>query len=257
VGGDNAANPALSSRGNRLAYEQRLRDANIWRIEVATSAQLTGSPAKMIASTRHEAGPNVSPDGGRIAFHSDRSGSFEIWACDAAGSDLVQLTSFGGPIVGAPQWSPDGRRIAFEVLAKGHSDIHVVNVDGEPPQRVTSETSDDVVPSWSNDGRWIYFASNRTGRHEVWRVPAEGGSAVQVTKRGGFRAFESKDGQFLYYSKGFDVDGLWRVAVNGGEEVQVLDYPKAGFWGYWALVEPGVYFVNTESVPHGGCPSSC
>jgi Tol biopolymer transport system component len=249
VGGDDAANPAISIRGNRLAYEQRRQDANIWQIEVPTSIQPSHSPAKLIASTRHEAGPQFSPDGARIAFHSDRTGSFEIWMCDTAGSNLVQLTSFGGLVVGAPRWSPDGRRIAFDVLAKGHSDIHVVNVDGGLPQRITSETSDDVVPSWSKDGRWIYFASNPTGRHEVWKVPAAGGSAVQVTKRGGFAAFESNDGRFVYYSKGFDVDGLWRVAVNGGEEVRVLESPKAGFWGYWALVETGIYFVNTESVP--------
>ena len=44
-----------------------------------------------------------------------------------------------------------------------------------------------------------------------------------------------------------DVDGLWSVAVNGGEEAPVLDFPKASFWGYWALVEKGIYFVTTET----------
>jgi Tol biopolymer transport system component/DNA-binding winged helix-turn-helix (wHTH) protein len=249
VGGDNAANPAISRRGNRLAYEQRSQDANIWRIEVPKSLQPSHSPTKLIASTRHEAGPQFSPDGARIAFHSDRSGSFEIWVCDTEGLNLVQLTSFGGPMVGTPRWSPDGRLIAFDVSEKGHSDIHVVSVDGGPPRRVTSETSGEAVPSWSKDGRWIYFASNRTGHLEVWKVPATGGHAVQITKGGGFAAFESNDGQFVYYSKGQKVDGLWRVAVNGGGEVQVLDFPKAGFWGYWALVKTGIYFVNTNAVP--------
>jgi Tol biopolymer transport system component len=157
------------------------------------------------------------------------------------------LTSFGGPVVGSPRWSPDGRRIAFEVFADGHSDIYVINVDGGAPRRITNETSDDVVPSWSKDGRWIYFASNRTGRHEVWKVPAAGGIAVRVTRKGGFTASESSDGRFLYYSKGFDVDGLWRVAVSGGDEEQVLELPKAGLWGYWAVVETGIFFVNTKS----------
>ena len=67
---------------------------------------------------------------------------------------------------------------------------------------MTTEPSDDVVPSWSNDGRWIYFASKRTGRWEVWKAPADGGQAVQVTKHGGFAAFESRDGQSVYYAKG-------------------------------------------------------
>ena len=37
--------------------------------------------------------------------------------------------------------------------------------------------------------------------------------------------------------------------MNGGEEAPVLDFPKASFWGYWALVETGIYFVNTEAKP--------
>ena len=80
-------------------------------------------------------------------------------------------------------------------------------------------------------------------------MPVAGGQAVQITKRGGFAAFESQDGKSLYYAKGMDIDGLWRVAANGGEEAPVLDFPKASFWGYWALVETGIYFVNTEAGP--------
>ena len=148
-------------------------------------------------------------------------------------------------MVGTPRWSPDGRRIAFD----GQWGIHVIDVDGGPSRRVASDTPDGVVPSWSRDGQWIYFASTRTGRSEVWKVPAAGGQAVQITKRGGFAAFESQDGKSLYYAKGIDVDGLWSVAVNGGEEAPVLDFPKASFWGYWALVETGIYFVNTEARP--------
>jgi hypothetical protein len=79
-------------------------------------------------------------------------------------------------------------------------------------------------------------------------MPAEGGEKVQVTKRGGFAAFESPDGKFVYYTA--LKPGIWRVAVEGGEETPVLDQPKLGYWGYWAVVDGGIYFVNVEVKLH-------
>ena len=124
-----------------------------------------------------------------------------------------------------------------------------MDADGGAPRRVTTEPSEDVVPSWSRDGRWIYFASNRSGRWEVWKVPADGGQAVQLTKNGGFAAFESHDRRFVYYAKGLTARGLWRVSVNGGDEASVLDFPDIGYWGYWVVAENGIYFVNTDARP--------
>ncbi len=248
VGGENASNPSISRHGHRLAYQQGVSDSNIWRIDVQGSTGGNRSPAKLIASTRWESGPHFSPDGKKIAFCSDRSGSLEIWICDSDGSNCLQLTSFEGPHTGTPRWAPDGQRIAFDSRPEGHSDIFVIDVERRLPRRLTTDTANDVVPSWSNDGRWIYFSSNRTGRRQVWKAPAEGGPAVQVTQNGGFAAFESPDGQFVYYAK-FTEPGIWRVPVEGGEETLVLDLLQPGFWGYWAVVEEGIYFLNVKTKP--------
>jgi hypothetical protein len=83
----------------------------------------------------------------------------------------------------------------------------------------------------------------------VWKVPADGGRAVQVTRQGGFAAFESPDGRTLYYTKGLAVQGLWRVPTSGGDETPVMEFPKPGYWGYWALAGNGVYFVNSDVRP--------
>jgi Tol biopolymer transport system component len=257
VGGDNDFSPplspqgnrlAVSRQGNRLAYVQSAFDTNIWRTEIPESKGRSNPPTKLIASTNLDQGPQYSPDGKRIAFESTRSGSYEIWVCDSNGANLVQLTSFDRT-TGTPRWSPDGRRIAFDSRIETHSDIYVISAEGGSPRRLTTETSDDVVPSWSRDGRWIYFASNRTGVHQVWKVPAEGGEAVQVTRGGGFAAFESPDGKFVYYTA-FKAPGIWRVAVEGGDEAEVLDQPKLGYWGNWAVVDGGIYFVNVEVKQH-------
>ncbi len=113
------------------------------------------------------------------------------------------------------------------------------------PEPLTRE-SENVVPSWSRDEKWIYFGSNRTGRFEVWKVPSAGGFPTQVTHDGGFAPLESDDGKFIYYVKGLDVRGIWRIPLQGGDETQILDGPKAGFWGHWALLPHGIVFATQE-----------
>ena len=78
-------------------------------------------------------------------------------------------------------------------------------------------------------------------------MPVEGGRAWQMTKKGGFAAFESPDGKAVYYAKGKEASGIWEVPVGGGEEASVLDQPSPGYWGYWALAANGIYFYDTKT----------
>ena len=106
--------------------------------------------------------------------------------------------------------------------------------------RLTTGSTDDAIPNWSRDGNWVYFASKRSGRFEVWKAPAGGGEAIQVTRNGGWAAFESPDGKSLYYTKGEGSTGLWKMLVSGGEETQVL--PSVDERAF-SLVNDGIYFI--------------
>ena len=236
---ENAGDP-IFARDGRMAYAQVFQDANIWRID----ADGKQPPVKLISSTQYDSSPQYSPDGSRIAFRSNRSGSNEIWVSDSTGKIPVQLTRYGGPLTGTPRWSPDGMNIAFDTRPEGQADIYVVSSIGGAPRRVTRSEYEDVVPSWSIDGAWIYFASNRSGAWQVWRVPSGGGLEEQVTRDGGFAAFESPDGKYLYYAKGRSAEGLWRKRLAGGAEELVLPQLKPGYWGYWTVVENGIYFAD-------------
>lgn len=246
VGGDNTFYPSISLRGNRLTYTQMSGGTPIYRVEVPTAKSQHGQPIKLIASTRDDQSPRYSPDGKKIAFHSDRSGNLEIWMCDSEGQNLTQLTFFDKGQAGTPEWSPDGSQITFDYRADGRADVYVVNVAGGVPRRLTTETSDDSLPSWSRDGKYIYFASDRGGEQQVWKISAQGGQAIQLTRLGGLLALESADGNYLYYCKGVG-PGIWKTPVSGGQEVPVLlDQPADGCWGQWALADDGIYFINAR-----------
>jgi WD40-like Beta Propeller Repeat len=85
---------------------------------------------------------------------------------------------------------------------------------------------------------------------QIWKVPIEGGQAMQVTRRGGFEGFESPDGRVFYYAKGRDVPGIWQIPVTGGEERLLLDHHKAGYWRLWTVVEKGIYFATANVTSH-------
>ena len=234
-------------RGNELVYVRQMANISIWRRKLSSSLSAS-PPDRFISSTRMESGPQFSPDGSKITFESTRSGYYEVWMCRNEGSGLIQLTHFNS-VTGTPRWSPDGQQIAFDSAAPGNADIFVIDSQGVAPRNLTSAPSSEVVPSWSRDGRWIYFASNRTGSGQVWKMPSTGGPAVQMTHQGGFAAFESPDGKFLYYAKGLGVPGLWRIPTNGGEEIEVISSLKAGYWGYWAVVENGIFYLDFTTKP--------
>jgi hypothetical protein len=61
-----------------------------------------------------------------------------------------------------------------------------------------------------------------------------------VTRNGGGTAFESPDGQSLYYIKGRWQGSLWKRPVGGGEESQVL---PSVYYRDFSLVNEGIYFI--------------
>jgi Tol biopolymer transport system component len=234
--GDDPSDVAVSREGHHLVYSHQFGDENIWRM--CLGGRCKGESASLIASTRTEDAGRYSPDGKRIAFESNRSGSEQIWVCNDDGSQPFQLTSFPKGWAGSPRWSPDGNEIAFDSNVAGNWDVYIVSSQGGNPTQLTTSPANEVRPSWSHDGQWIYYGSNRTGRYQICKMPRVGGPETQITKNGSFAAFESADGASLYYS---NVSGLWKVPVAGGEEVRLSEFI---YGDNFALAKDAVYFID-------------
>ena len=236
--GEGTSNPAFSRQG-RFAYTHGVADSDIWRLDLARRP--SGSAKRLISSTRYEWTPQYSPDGKRVAFASNRSGSPEIWVSDSEGLNAVQLTSFGGfGIRRSPWWSSDGRWIYFTFIEGSGPECWMISSDGGRPTRVNTNGMNTCPGDRSRDGKWLYF--ERDG--QVWKVPTGKGSPVQVTFKGGSRPMESPDGRFLYYAKqvGNGFSALWRVPLPAGKETQVLESVYAD---NVALTHRGIYFIPT------------
>ena len=243
--GDWATDPMGSRAG--IVFSQQHSDSNIYRVDLR-DARTVGPPRPIIASSRQDASPAISPDGRSIAFVSNRGSGHDIWVAAADGSHPRRLTSI--PITSGPRWSPDGRWIAFGATAPGivRPDIFIVDVAGGAPRQLTTEPSYETMMSWAADGASVYFISNRTGRFEIWSMPVGGGTATQVTRNVGLRAQESADSRFLYYAN--DVPEVWRRPIQGSApEELVTTFPKGTHWGgNWVVGARGLYYLN-DGVP--------
>jgi Tol biopolymer transport system component len=117
-----------------------------------------------------------------------------------------------------PRWSPDGERIAFTEVSTGNPDIYVLDFEVGIPHRLTREESIEAAWGWSRDGRYIYSVSDVSGEYQVYRIPAEGGEAEQLTSDGCAFPLESFDGRTLYYVKITSPPTVWSRSLEDGRE---------------------------------------
>lgn len=241
--------PSIPAKGNSLVYEQWVSKANIWRLELKDATHYERPPSALVAEKGYKARPELSPDGKKIAFESDRLGFWDIWTCDVNGMNCDQVTDLHGT-AGRARWSPDGRYIAFEFHPHERSEIYVVEVPGGLPHLLkTIPGSDNLSPSWSHDGKSLYFASKRGAEpFQIWKLPFPGGTPVQLTKNGGIAPEESRNGSELYYAK-YEHGGIWKMPLDGGGETEVLSDIGGSGWADWALGSNGIYYLKYGKYP--------
>ncbi len=173
--------------------------------------------------TQDDSQPAFSPDGGRIAFRSEREGG-GIFLMGATGESVRRLTDFGFN----PAWSPDGKEIAVAterieepLNRRTTSSLYAVNAATGARRLITK--GDAVQPSWSPHGHRIAYWGLPTGsgQRDIWTIPASvstpGAGAVAVTSDAAvdWSPVWSPDGNFLYFSS--DRNGtmnLWRVPIE-------------------------------------------
>ena len=124
----------------------------------------------------------VSPDGSKVAMILSKSGSPNVWTCNADGTNLKRLTT--GIEDSSPCWSPDGNWICFATKKSERRRLAKIPADGGAVQYLnTSGVSSPTEPDWSPDGKWIAFTRQAGAEFDICVLPADGsmGPTVLVT----------------------------------------------------------------------------
>lgn len=165
-GGMMAIEPAVSPDGTRVAYYtlEEPMALHIAATDGSTSRRITDDAG-------NDRSPQWSPDGRRLAFHSDRSGRYQIWAADVSepGAEvpLRQLTT-SGVITIYSFWGPQSRRVGFVEIGRGVSAVPIDEPEAGAVMLIPGDLM--VRPTWSPDGTRIAGVL----------PPAAGGSGIVV-----------------------------------------------------------------------------
>ena len=198
---------ALSRDGGRLAYTQGSGAASIWRADLSRAGGPVVSQIRIIASNGTNDSAQLSPDGLHIVFGSVRTGSREIWRSNADGTDLKQLTFFGGH-AGTPRWSPDGKWIAFDYRPDTHAQVFLIDSEGRNVHAITSGDYQNGVASWSRDGASLYFMLGLAQAYKILQL------------QNGSIDFETVEGQGTTFRLRLPAAEI-RADANGGNDQAV------------------------------------
>lgn len=194
-----------------------------------------GQATQLTRGIAFDTHPRYSPDGKKILFTSDRSGSENVWWIDLVTKDTLQVTKEKDQNFPSAAWTPDGDYIVY---SKGKLDVQLYMVHkngGGGIQLINTPGMKTIDPAVSPDGRYVYF-SQRTGpwsydaqlpQYEVGIYDRDNSKVSTVTSRygSGFTPVLSPDGKWLVYGSRFeDKTGLVIRDLHTGDE-KWLAYP--------------------------------
>jgi len=245
-------------------------------------------PRRITNNTSGDAFANLSPDGKKIVFDSNRltAGTVvdgktydnisDLFSMDTNGSGQTFLTRGS-----SAAWSPDGRNIAFHASASGNglpikadpgaatsdSDIFTANVDelisssGQPTNITNTPDRIEDDSDWSPDGSKIVFTSHpttdnpqRSNLAEIHVMNADGSGRTRLT----FNAYEeralawSPDGSQILFScriGGGNSDfELCVMNADGSDQVQLTDNTVGDLTATWAPDGTKIVFHKTPQL---------
>ncbi len=187
-----------SSRVQRLGDDRLVFDT---LREVATIIELdvdTGTTLTLNEGVSVDRQPAYSPDGRKILFTSNRSGSVDLWAFDRGTGALVQLTDHP-----ANDWdgayTPDGQSLLFSSDRGGHLEIWTAEIDGSNPRQISSDGFDAENPTMTGDGEWIVYSSGHPDHAGLFKVRADGTDTTHLVPGNWVNPEVSPDGRYALY----------------------------------------------------------
>lgn len=234
------ATPEASVPVGKIAFSSR-RDGNgeIYLLTRDGETNLTNDPAEDIES-------DLSLDGSKIVFASNREDSYNIYVMEVDGSGLTRLTDDAAGDF-SPRWSPDDKLVAFSRTGS----LMVMDADGENVRQVTQAKPGPTagpceagafLGGWSPDGQRLtfYAASSTRSQGQVCTVDIDGSNLTVVAGEPPNQHVEptwSPDGEWIAYrfiEPNTDNYEIYKVRLDGTSATNLTNNPAMDLEPDWS-----------------------
>jgi serine/threonine protein kinase len=257
---DLSESASLSRDGKVIVYASDRAEAgnlDIWLQELPA-----GAARRLTTDSSEDNDPSISPDGGTVAFRSERNGG-GIYLMDRPWGKERLLIQRGRN----PQFSPDGQKIVYwtgdrnETVPSGR--VYLIRATGGSPTRLAADFEDARYPIWSSDGRFILFSGCQGEGQPLptcidwWVVRADGTSVnntgaiallrqEQITPRDTLGVW--RGGSVVFSGSRAGVDQIWELAISR-KNLRAVGRPKQLIGG--DASQTGVTIAENNSVAFG------
>lgn len=182
--------------------------------------------------------PSVSPDGDAIAFISNRSGTYDVYATSADGSELLRITNTPAN-ESAPIWTLDGR-VVFSVWADNASTLYAAS--SRNPQPAVIGTAAGRQPMISPDGKKLIYSSGQFPSMHLVESALDGSNVRTLTKvpSASFNAVYSPDQSRIAFARADSTRQLqvWVMNADGTGERQLTRFAAEDGSPQWPAWSP-------------------
>ena len=255
------ADLALRTDGKRLAFAARTERIRLWSFPFDPAAGRLTGPGQPITSGAIDAlSPDISPDGRRVVYKKERSGTQELWEQSLETGIETQIVKGDRLSRRIPRWDRDSRRL-FYARAEGRAiDNQIVSLEvpgGE--EQVVPHLSEalDLVFDQTRDGRWVLGGTRGA---EGWyslvfafsapdaRGGAQSRTLVSMPGRHAWQARMSTDQRWVAFSAAqAGHSSVYVVASDGGEWTAITDGHGFDDRPQWSPDGRMLYFLSTRT----------
>lgn len=181
-----------------------------------------------------EYSPAISPDGARIAYHSNTSDHFfDVIIEDLATGATQNITQNSGYDTD-PSWSPDGSQLVFSSSRQGAWDIYLYDLKTQKTTPLITSKSMDNQARWSPDGQSIAFLSRRDGLSQIYLYDMASNKVSRLThtKQAAFHPSWSENGESIIFDQRVGEKSIiYQLDIRSGKHQQLYESDRSSIAG--------------------------